>query len=336
MDYAEERILQPDFAEKYRLFQEGIRNESLRRYVGRTLEINFKYIADAGREFLDKHPDADMKDLLSHFDSLSRDARHLVAPEGQPGRYKLIRGRAEVVLWLERALHERVDIEDSEEAARRVAALPETWALLADDPDGQMILRAAQLQQRADRLGDLRRVVEDRKAAELDLQRVLQGQHWIFGGRFIGEAAHRRLVQGDEIDLPLIRGDGSLHVVELKRAMSMRGPLVKRYRGAWVPTAAVHDAVGQAVNYLVGLDEDRQRIFEDLGIETRRASAIVLIGHPALQPDVPEREINEALRTFNTHVNRVEVITYKELLDNAERSLGSSEVRSRRADAGSE
>ncbi len=30
----------------------------------------------------------------------------------------------------------------------------------------------------------------------------------------------------------------------------------------------------------------------------------------------------QALRTFNTHVNRVEVITYKELIDNARRSLG--------------
>ncbi|MEU4331205.1 Shedu anti-phage system protein SduA domain-containing protein [Nonomuraea dietziae] len=167
--------------------------------------------------------------------------------------------------------------------------------------------------------GILNTAVEDEL---MDLQRALEGQHWIFGGRFVGEAAQRRLVSGDEVDIPLIRGDGSLYIVELKRAMSMKGSLVKRHRGAWVPTAEVHDAVGQAVNYLVGLDENRQQIFEDFGIETRRASAVVLIGHPDVQPSVPEREINEALRTFNTHVNRVEVITYKELIDNAKRSLG--------------
>jgi hypothetical protein len=104
--------------------------------------------------------------------------------------------------------------------------------------------------------------------------------------------------------------------------MSLGGPLVKRHRNAWVPTSKVHDAVAQAVNYLVGLDENRQRIREEFGIETRRASAVVLIGHPAVQPEVPEEEINEALRTLNTHMNRVEVLTYKELIDNAERSLG--------------
>jgi hypothetical protein len=131
------------------------------------------------------------------------------------------------------------------------------------------------------------------------------------------------LVPGDEVDIPLIRGDGALHVVELKRAASLDGPLVKKHRGSWVPTAQVHDAVGQAVNYLVGLDENRQRLREELGIETRRTSAMVLIGHPSVQPSVPEESINEALRIFNTHVNRVEVLTYKELVDNAERSLGS-------------
>ncbi|WP_258193246.1 hypothetical protein [Streptomyces sp. MA5143a] len=43
-----------------------------------------------------------------------------------------------------------------------------------------------------------------------------------------------------------------------------------------------------AVNYLVGLDEDRYRIREEVGIETCRAGALVLVGHPAPHPEVPE------------------------------------------------
>ncbi|WP_406413102.1 hypothetical protein [Streptomyces sp. NBC_01614] len=65
----------------------------------------------------------------------------------------------------------------------------------------------------------------------------------------------------------------------------------------------------------------RARVRAEFGIETRRAGALVLIGHPAGQPDVPEAEITEALRTFNTHLGRVEVLTYKELLDSAHRAL---------------
>ncbi|MEU0838144.1 Shedu anti-phage system protein SduA domain-containing protein [Streptomyces sp. NPDC005962] len=327
LDYAEGRILQPDFDERYRLFQDGVRSGRLRKHVGNILSINYRYIAEAGREYVDERPEATMEDLIAYFGTLSDDARFLDAPEDRPGRYRLLRGRAERAVWLERVLQERVDIEDAAEAAHRIVSSPEAIALLAADTEGQMVLRAAELHRRSTGLTALRKVVEDPAASELDLQRALEGQHWIFGGRFVGEAAHRRLVPGDELDIPLIRGDGALHVVELKRAASLVGKLVKKYRGSWVPTAEVHNAVGQAVNYLVGLDENRQQIREEFGIETRRASAVVLIGHPSVQPSVPEASINEALRTLNTHVNRVEVLTYKELIDNAERSLGSVPLR---------
>ncbi|MFB6948204.1 Shedu anti-phage system protein SduA domain-containing protein [Streptomyces niveus] len=324
LDYAEGRILQPDFNERYRLFHEGARNKRLQKYVGNMLGIELKYLAEAGREFVDEHPDADVDDLIAHVYSLSEDARFLDAPEDRPGRYRLLRGRAEMAVWLQRVLQERVDIEDPAEAARRITTSPEAIALLAADTEGQMVLCAAELARRSADLAVLRKVVEDPTASEHALQRALEGRHWIFGGRFVGEAIHRRLVPGDEVDLPLIRHDGALHVIELKRAMSLVGPLVKQNHGSWTPTAQVHDAVGQAVNYLVGLDENRHRLREDLGIETRRASAMVLIGHPLVQPSVPEESINEALRTLNTHLNRVEVLTYKELIDNAERSLGST------------
>ncbi|MFI0717515.1 hypothetical protein [Streptomyces sp. NPDC021224] len=91
-----------------------------------------------------------------------------------------------------------MDIEEPTEAARRIVTSPEAVALLAADTEGQMILRAAELQRRAAGLEALRSVVEDATASEHALQRALEGQHCIFGGRFVGEAAHRRLVPGDE------------------------------------------------------------------------------------------------------------------------------------------
>jgi len=322
MDYTEGRILKPDFEERYRLFQDGVRNDSLRKLVAGILSINFGYVREAGHEFLEAHPGADGEELLAYIRKLSEDVKFLDAPPDRPGRYRILRGRAETAVWLERVLQERVDVEDLAEAARRIVTSPDALALLVNDKDGQIVLKAAELQRRSAGLAALRKAVEDPTASELALQRALDGQHWIFGGRFVGQAVKRRLVPGDEIDIPLVRGDGALQIVELKRAMSLGHSLVKRHRNAWVPTAQVHDAVGQAVNYLVDLDENRQRVRDEFGIETRRASALVLIGHPALQPEVPEDEINETLRIFNTHLNRVEVLTYKELVDNAERSLG--------------
>jgi hypothetical protein len=325
LDYAQGLILRPDFDERYRLTRDGRRDRISRDFLGKMVWVTHRWMVDEGRDYLAEHPDTSVADFLEHFRAQGEDALHMEAPDDRPGRWVIPRGRAETALWLERILRDgRIDIEDPAVAARDIVTSPAALALLAADDQGQLILQAAELRRRAAGLEELRSVVEDPDALERDLQRALEGQHWIFGGRFVGEAAHRRLVPGDEVDLPLIRGDGALHVVELKRAMSLKGPLVKRHRSAWVPAAQVHEAVGQAVNYLVGLDEDRHRIRDEFGIETRRASALVLVGHPALHPDVPEEEITEALRTFNTHMSRVEVLTYKELLDNARRSLGGS------------
>jgi hypothetical protein len=323
IDYAEGRVLQPVFEEQYRLFQDSVRKESNRRFAAGIISSSLRFVAAAGEEYLAEHPGATLPELLGHIDSLGQDAAFMEAPEDRPGRYRIPRGRAEHAIWIERVLRDRIDVEDPWEEAQRLAMSPKDLAALVADADGQTLLRAVELQRRSAGLAVLRQVVEDSHAREHQLQKAISGHYWIFGGRYVDdEKAYRRLVPGDAYDIPLVRADGALQIVELKLAMGLNSPLVKRHRGTWVTASAVNDAVSQAVAYLVGLDEHRQRIRAEIGIETRRASAIVLIGHPATQPDVPEEAIYETIRTLNTHLARVEVLTYKELVDNAERSIG--------------
>ncbi|MFG2021848.1 Shedu anti-phage system protein SduA domain-containing protein [Actinomadura geliboluensis] len=325
IDYAEGRILRPVLEEQYRLFQDGLRSETNRKFVAGISAASLKFFAEVGQEFLAERPGAALPELLEHVESLAQDAAFIEAPEGRPGRYRIPRGRAEHALWIERVLRNRIDVEDAREEARRLVMTPQALALLAADDTGETLLRAAELQRRAAGLTALRTVVEDPQATEHQIQQALNGQYWIFGGRYVDdEKTYRRLVPGDEYDIPLVRADGALQIVELKLAMGLRNPLVKKHRGSWVAASAVNDAVSQAIAYLVGLDEHRFRIRNEIGIETRRASATVLIGHPAAQPSVPEVAIHEAFRTLNTHLGRVEVLTYKELIDNAERSIGAA------------
>jgi hypothetical protein len=311
--------------EQYRLFQDGLRDEINGKYVSAVISEGLRFAAATGNKYLAQHPGTTLPELLGHIESLGQDAEFLEAPEDRPGRYRIPRGQAERVIWIERVLRNRIDIEDIREEARRLAMSPKDLAVLAADTDGQMLFRAVELQHRAAGLAVLRQVIEDPYATEHQLQQAISGHYWIFGGRYVDdEKTYRRLVPGDEYDIPLIRADGALQIVELKLAMGLNSPLVKRHRGTWVAASAVNDAVSQAVAYLVGLDEHRLRIREEIGIETRRASAIVLIGHPAAKPDVPEEAIYETIRTLNTHLVRVEVLTYKELVDNAERSIGGA------------
>lgn len=131
-------------------------------------------------------------------------------------------------LWIERKLRDRVDIEDVREVAGRLVAKPEALLSLAADEDGMLLLRAAELQQRMAKLREMRRIVEDVAASEYDLQQAFQAQPWIFGGQFTNTAARRSLAVGTEVDIPLLRADGSLHIVELKRARRLTAPLVVR------------------------------------------------------------------------------------------------------------
>ena len=70
IDYAEGRILRPIMEEQYRLFQDGLRNETKREYLAGTLSATLKYFADTGNGYMSEHPDATLPELLGHIKSL--------------------------------------------------------------------------------------------------------------------------------------------------------------------------------------------------------------------------------------------------------------------------
>ncbi|MEU9442476.1 Shedu anti-phage system protein SduA domain-containing protein [Streptomyces sp. NPDC048304] len=113
---------------------------------------------------------------------------------------------------------------------------------------------------------------------------------------------------------------------ELKRA-NIRDLVIQR-SGHLMLGAAAHRAVSQAQSYLRALDENRPSILAEHEVDTRRASATVVIGHSQyVTGDVTPQEIAETLRTYNTHQARIEVITYETLLDSASRMLSLSSAR---------
>lgn len=177
-------------------------------------------------------------------------------------------------------------------------------------------LLAAQRQRLA--LKRLSAVVLDTSTREAELQKALDGEWWLFGGRFIGQHQRRQITVLDQLDIPLLRADGSLHVVELKRAKIPK--LVMKHRNHLIVGQEVHLAVAQAMNYLRELDEHSALIRQDLNIDVRRATATVVIGHP-VHTEFSEEQVAQTLRTYNSHLARVEVITYAELLAGAAAAL---------------
>jgi hypothetical protein len=84
----------------------------------------------------------------------------------------------------------------------------------------------------------------------------------------------------------------------------------------------VNEAVGQAGNYLRSLDEHYAHIRLELGIDCRRTSMTVVIGCARFCEATTEAHvIAETIRTYNSHLSRIRVVTYDDLLASAEQSL---------------
>lgn len=194
------------------------------------------------------------------------------------------------------------------------------------DADAGLLAQLLELKARRAGLDALCAVVEDETSSESALHARLKNQEWIFGGAYVAELARRQYTPDTILDIPLLRGDGSLHVVELKRANIK--DLVIRRSGHLMLGAAAHHAVSQAQNYLRTMDENREAILADHGVDTRRASATVVIGHPRyVSGGITPKDIAETLRTYNTHAARIEVITYEVLLESAARMLALASVQ---------
>lgn len=139
----------------------------------------------------------------------------------------------------------------------------------------------------------------------------------------MGASTRRKLTLLDQFDIPLIRADGALHGVELKKAHYPR-MLVTHETMALGPE--VHLAVSRAQNYLAALDRQESVIRDELGLDCRRAFATVVIGHSMYCSHDSRADVSEDLRTFNSHLSRIEVITYEDLLAGAERALEITRV----------
>ncbi|WP_432095497.1 Shedu anti-phage system protein SduA domain-containing protein [Streptomyces sp. bgisy100] len=197
---------------------------------------------------------------------------------------------------------------------------PATATSLVELNEAQLLATLVQRARRQADLDELRAAVEDPESSEGDLQRLVERMTWIFGGEFLPGTVRRNITLRDQLDLALLRPDGTLHGVELKKANITR--LVTGQRNHLIVGTEVNKAVGQAMNYLRELDEKRPQILVDLGIDCRRASMTVVIGHSRfVTTGASPQEIDETIRTFNSYLTRLSVTTYGRLIENAQRTI---------------
>ncbi|SNS83453.1 Shedu anti-phage system protein SduA domain-containing protein [Actinomadura mexicana] len=205
--------------------------------------------------------------------------------------------------------------------------ISEILSVLLSTKSGLTAAEVAIVARRRDLVSELKELAKTPGTTETQMHKAIGKNYWLFGGRYSGVADRRHITILDQYDIPLICADGSLHLIELK------GPdikdLVYKHRSHMIAGTDIHEAASQSMNYLRALDEQgatlETQYRNELGVQydLRRARATVVIGHQdhAVSEELSRRQVDHAIRSYNAHLSRVEVLTYADLLDSAERAL---------------
>lgn len=230
-----------------------------------------------------------------------------------PGEHVVVRNRPEVSFTklLETLGDENLDtdqliglISALADRATDLRQLPQ----LGETDNLRMVAAALRVAHRTNALGKLHKLIEE-ESVEQGFQELLEANWWMLGGQYISMIPRRDWTVEDSLDILLQTADRYFEIIELKRS---NATVFVQDHGNWIVSGDVNRAVNQAAHYISEIEADRGNLIRKYKLDLYKLKAKVLIGH--LPDDDPDEEAKrEALRRYNSHLSRIEVITYDEL-----------------------
>jgi hypothetical protein len=201
-------------------------------------------------------------------------------------------------------------VDENPELLRRLVEVVEV------NPDAAKIAAASiNLARYTSAIGALEQLVSE-NALEGAFQSLLEKHPWMFGSEYSEKIGQRNWIRDQQTDFMMRRTvDSYLELVEIKRPLG-DGDRIFRYDSShrsWYPTSELSKVIGQVVNYLDQLDAKRNDIFFDDGERVTKIRAKIIVGRDHEQDQV------DALKMFNSHLHRIEIFTFDQLLATAKR-----------------
>lgn len=209
------------------------------------------------------------------------------------------------------------------EAAEKPAFLGELVARMASDTD--YLERAAAAMNLAvyrQVLSQLVRLVESPGTREKEFQTLLESQPWLLGSEYSAILDRRRWTRDEIADfVPRRTTDGWLELIEIKTTLDGQPLFVQdRSHNTLYAGAELSKVTAQVQNYLERLDRDRDRIKANDNEDFTKTRARIIIGRDG----APDQQ--EALRRYNGHLHRIEVMTFDGLMAVARRLVSYLEA----------
>lgn len=167
-------------------------------------------------------------------------------------------------------------------------------------------------------VGELQGLIASKgKVPEAEFQRLLKENPWMFGSEYSEILDRRKWTRDEQQDFVVRRTtDEYIELIEIKTPLEGRD-LFKydKSHDSFYAGAELSIVVGQVQNYIEKLDRARDSIFANDGEDTTKIRAKIIIGCDG------DKDQQIALRRFNGHLHRIEVITFDQLLKIAQRVL---------------
>jgi len=157
----------------------------------------------------------------------------------------------------------------------------------------------------------------------------LEENPWVFGSEY-SELLDRRTWSRDEnLDFMLRRTvDRYLEIVEIKTPAVMSLFIHDPSHDSYYPSSKLSQALGQVFRYIEEIERRRDSIIATDRVDPHKIRARVIIGR-----DGDER-CQSALRALNSHLHRVEVLTFDQLKRVGQRTLDMFKKRMQQGDGG--
>ncbi len=180
---------------------------------------------------------------------------------------------------------------------------------------------------RQQKLVQFNQMMTDNTTSEHDWQQFLERNKWMFGVDYMEVLEESRLSIHDDTDIPYSTEGGFMDIVELKLPShdfwkKTRDGSVFLYRGKYpVQGSEVDNGLAQLRNYILEAEKNVNNtdFIQDHGCMPLKPRGVLIIGRSNDWDD----DLWKAYRLFNDELHGVQVITFDQLRERAQRAVNS-------------
>ncbi|VFQ46875.1 Shedu anti-phage system protein SduA domain-containing protein [Desulfoluna butyratoxydans] len=184
------------------------------------------------------------------------------------------------------------------------------------------ISNAAKIVNYSEAVMELRQLITNPDTPESKFQTHLENHPWMFGSEYSQRLRRKTWTKDERLDFMMRKTvDDYVEIIEIKKAFSEKLFVYDSSHESYYPSSKLSAVIGQVVKYIERIERQRDSIIATEGFDTLKIKAKIIVGRDNGQDQV------EALRNLNSHLHRIEIITYDQLLKVSKRILNMFEIQ---------